>query len=133
MCLFWLFSLRFGAGDIMPEYSSLRPDPLGAKALYESLARMNGVGVVRNFDPLERLETEVSDPGNTTILFLGLDYEELKWADEETIQALDRLLLSGVRLVISLFPTRNGNADADECDSALDSKKEKPCKKKEPG
>src|SRR2546427_9645317 len=32
-----LFQLRFEAGDVYPPYSSLRADPLGTKALFESL------------------------------------------------------------------------------------------------
>ena len=38
-----LFRLRFAAGDVYPEYSSLRADPLGAMAFCESLERMPGL------------------------------------------------------------------------------------------
>ena len=33
----YLFLLRFEAGDVYPPYSSLRADPLGTMAWYESL------------------------------------------------------------------------------------------------
>ena len=42
-----LFKLRFEAGDIYPEYSSLRADPLGAKALYQSLESLLAVQIGR--------------------------------------------------------------------------------------
>ena len=35
--LFQLFRLRFAVGDVYPEYSSLRSDPVGTMAFYESL------------------------------------------------------------------------------------------------
>ena len=37
-----LFELRFAAGDVYPRYSSLRSDPVGVRALYDSLARLPG-------------------------------------------------------------------------------------------
>lgn len=49
-----LFALRFERGDIYPEYSSLRADPPGAKALYESLDQF--LSVRRNYQPLTRLD-----------------------------------------------------------------------------
>ncbi len=38
--LIQLILLRFESGDVYPPYSSLRADPLGCKALYESLGRV---------------------------------------------------------------------------------------------
>ena len=36
-----LFQLRFEAGDVYPPYSSYRADPLGTRALYQSLENLN--------------------------------------------------------------------------------------------
>ena len=38
-----LFKLRFEAGDVYPAYSSLRSDPLGTMAFYESLGKVPGI------------------------------------------------------------------------------------------
>jgi hypothetical protein len=61
----YLFNLQFESGDVYPEYSSLRADPLGSKLLFDTLARIPGVTVSRNFTALDELE-----PG-TTVLLLG--------------------------------------------------------------
>ncbi len=53
--LFHLFQLRFELGDIYPEYSSLRTDPLGTMALYESLQKLPGLSVGRDFSAENRL------------------------------------------------------------------------------
>ena len=50
-----LFLLRFAGGDVYPPYSSLRSDPFGTKALYESLERIPGVTVTRHLKPIEAL------------------------------------------------------------------------------
>src|SRR5690242_6328937 len=44
-----LFDLRFDVGDVYPPYSSLRSDPLGTMALFESLGRMSGLTLRRDF------------------------------------------------------------------------------------
>ncbi len=61
-----LFILRFESGDVYPAYSSLRSDPLGTRALYESLENIDSVMVGRNYRPLESLEFE---PGTTFFYF----------------------------------------------------------------
>src|SRR5256885_1893261 len=62
-----LFSLRFQTGDIYPPYSSLRTDPLGSKALYESLNDLGAVVTERNFKTLDKLP----EAAGVTLLFLG--------------------------------------------------------------
>src|SRR5579862_6010149 len=74
--LFELFKLRFEAGDVYPPYSSLRSDPLGASALYESLAKLPGIKVDRDF----RMTDELPDGKNTVYVQLAgrrEDWEEL--------------------------------------------------------
>jgi len=46
--LWKLYELRFAAGDIYPPYSSLRADPMGSKALYESILQLPGASAARN-------------------------------------------------------------------------------------
>ena len=53
-----LFELRFSTGDVYPPYSTLRADPLGAMAFYESLGKMPGISVRRDFSVSNRLPEE---------------------------------------------------------------------------
>jgi hypothetical protein len=92
-----LFRLRFEAGDIYPEYSSLRADPLGTKAFYQSL---NGLLTARrNYQAWPELE----DGRDTTLLFLGAAPESLEFTEAEFKQ-IERFVGSGGRLVIALLP-----------------------------
>jgi hypothetical protein len=50
-----LVGQRFAAGDGYPVYSSVRADPLGTKAIYDSLARMPGTTCERNYKKLDKL------------------------------------------------------------------------------
>ncbi len=85
-------------GAVYPEYSSLRSDPMGALALYESLSKVTRV---------ERLYKSrmSSDPGpGTTIFVLGVD--PVSWAhiDEDTLKDYETLTAKGARLVIAFLP-----------------------------
>ena len=53
-----LFQLRFEVGDVYPAYSSLRSDPLGTMAFYESLGRVPGISARRDFSTQNRLPEE---------------------------------------------------------------------------
>ena len=50
-----LFKARFDRGDVYPPYSSLRTDPLGTMALFESLNRLQNVRATRDFVAANRL------------------------------------------------------------------------------
>ena len=52
----WLFQLRLGGGDLYPNYSSLRADALGTRALYDALGLVPGMAVDRDYRPLAKLE-----------------------------------------------------------------------------
>lgn len=67
--LWALLVLRFEAGDVNPAYSSLRPDPLGVKALFQALEQMPGMTVERHFRPLSKL----AGTGKMTLFYLGLE------------------------------------------------------------
>lgn len=91
-----LFQWRFEAGDIYPEYSSLRTDPMGTQALFESFQMLRGVSTARNYQPLERVK-----PADATIFYLGLDTRSLVRTD---LADFDKLATGGGRLVIGLLP-----------------------------
>ncbi|MST95172.1 MAG: DUF4350 domain-containing protein [Pedosphaera sp.] len=96
-----LFNLRFAAGDAQPEYSSLRADPLGTKALYESLKPL--LPVRRNLQPL----LKIPDDQPATLLFAGVEADDLDlpWAD---FKHLESFLQHGGRVVITLYPSYTG-------------------------
>jgi len=63
--LYHLLLLQYATGEVYPPYSSYRADPLGTRALYESLERIEGVAPRRN---LTELRTAVLEPDGTLVL-----------------------------------------------------------------
>src|SRR2546430_15160586 len=92
-----VFRLRLTAGDVFPAYSSLRADPLGTRALYESLSALPGLRVARNFRPLDGAEPT---PPRTLIL-AGTAKEQWHHLTREQFDALDAAVKAGCRLVIT--------------------------------
>jgi len=100
-----LFILRFQTGDIYPAYSSLRSDPLGSRAFYDSLKNFNELSVQRNFHFLHSLKI-----GPDHVLFhLGTEVPGYDLIPQRISQDLDRLTESGGRLVISYLPVIKKN------------------------
>jgi hypothetical protein len=99
--LWWLYQLRFEAGDIYPPYSSLRADPLGAKALFESIQQLPGISAARNYRPVASLAKMPA-----TVLFLGVDSFAFENATEEQIKEYEALAAGGARVVIAMRPLR---------------------------
>jgi len=95
--LWQLFSLRFEAGDVYPPYSSLRADPLGTKALHDSLAFLDSRRVARHYRPLDKLD----DPRNTTVLWLGDSPSGLPAAEWRGF------IRGGGRLVVAWTPSQS--------------------------
>jgi hypothetical protein len=95
-----LFQLRFEAGDIYPAYSSLRADPLGAKAFFESLGKLPDLEVRRNFAPLDQLR----ETRDMTLFYFGIEAEDLRLLDENLATQWEALASNGGRLVLSLLP-----------------------------
>ena len=95
-----LLKLRFDAGDVYPPYSTLRADPLGAMALYESLQRLPGISVRRDFQAANRL------PGGWDTTYLQLAGEISLWRKlpEDVVRKIERFTIEGGRLVIILSP-----------------------------
>lgn len=85
-------------GAVYPEYSSLRSDPKGSMALYESLGKV--VEVRRLYKSREQ-----SDPGpGTTIFILGVDPVAWSQADVDTLKEYESLTGKGARLAIAFLP-----------------------------
>src|SRR5258706_10780125 len=68
-------------GEVYPPYSSLRTDPLGAKALFESLSEQPGLEVTRLYKARPPLDSA------TTLLILGVD--SLAWTKTSKPQVDD--------------------------------------------
>lgn len=95
--LLHLFNLRFEAGDNYPPYSSLRADPLGSKALYESLDQL--LPARRHLQSLSKL----TDTQDATLFWLGEDMRQLR-INRDEIAHLQTFLLNGGRIVFALLP-----------------------------
>jgi len=85
-------------GAAYPEYSSLRSDPMGTLALYESL------GKVMKVDRLYKSRMR-ADPGRDTTIFV-LGVEPVAWAKlkGDTLKQYEDLTAKGARLVIAFLP-----------------------------
>jgi hypothetical protein len=95
-----LFELRYERGDIYPPYSSLRTDPLGTSALYESLERLSGVTPRRYYEAQWQEEQ-----GNERTLFvLGTRPYGLSWLPRAEFERLQNFVASGGRLVVGFYP-----------------------------
>ena len=112
-----LFNLRFEVGDVYPAYSSLRSDPLGAMAFYESLGKLPGISTSRDFSTQNRLPEE---PHTVYLHLAGYRYE---WdrVPADLSHELEAFLARGNRLVITFFPQTSSyefrNYDEDETNS----------------
>ena len=100
-----LFQVRFEQGDVYPPYSSLRADPLGAMALFESLERMPGVVVRRDFSARNQLP----ESRDTTYLHLAADAADWRWMPDSLVKEIEGFLTRGGRLVITCKPETTGN------------------------
>jgi hypothetical protein len=85
--------LRFQSGDAYPPYSSFRTDPVGTKALYESMKRVEPGRARRNVQPIENLTGKTN-----TILLFGVDGNATP--DEESL--VRDLAQHGARVIIAL-------------------------------
>ena len=102
-----LYDLRLTAGDIYPVYSSFRADPLGAKVLYESLLRMHGYTVERNYQPLDNLHQR-----SGTMLWLGENPFAFPLRSEEDLKQFEAIASRGIRLVIAMAPVKRPDSAA---------------------
>jgi hypothetical protein len=102
LALFWGFEQvvvsPLETGAVYPEYSSLRSDPRGALALYESLGKL--LKVERLYKSRRQVE---AGPG-TTFFILGVDPEAWAKIKENTLKDYEKLTGTGARLVIAFLP-----------------------------
>jgi hypothetical protein len=96
-----LFQLRFESGDIYPPYSSLRSDPLGTRALYESLQQL--MPVHRHFRTLDLLRSGT----NTAVFLLGATPNNLELPLAE-VRGLEEVISKGAQLILTFTPRDSG-------------------------
>jgi hypothetical protein len=110
----YLFGVEFAAGDVYPEYSSLRADPKGAKLLLDSLARIPGVSAERSYLPLDFLPADFLFEDRATVLLLGLDPENFAKDPAPYLKSIEKLAARGNRVVAALqWDTENKLPRAD--------------------
>jgi hypothetical protein len=95
-------------GEVYPLYSTLRADPLGAMALYQSLAALPELNVSRLYK-----RRSVLDAG-AALLVLGVDAGAWNQTaenkiDADTIDGYEHLIQKGGRLLIAFLPARAPN------------------------
>ena len=95
-----LFLLRFKAGDVYPPYSSLRSDPLGTRAFYESLDNLDNIAAKRNYRPMSKIK---SGQG-VTFFYLGAKIFNSDSVYKDLLKSFEHIAKSGGRLVIAFFP-----------------------------
>lgn len=93
-----LFALRWEHGDVYPAYSTLRSDPLGARAFLESLEALPGLEVRRNYRPLQQLRPD--EP--VTLIYAGVARSSV-WGNEE-LRHFESLIANGSRAVFTFAP-----------------------------
>lgn len=117
----WLLSLQFARGNVFPPGSTLRSDPLGAKALYETFERLPAYRIERNFLPWG--EVELSP--DSALFALSLPREDLAAFFELEDPQLMGDVARGAHLVGVLEPGQGDEAEtANEEESELDSEAE---------
>lgn len=100
-----LFRLRFEAGDVYPPYSSLRADPLGTMALYESLDELPGITARRDFSAANKLPPE----SRVTYLHLAGELNAWRWLPPELFSEIEDFATRGGRFAIAMTPTTSLN------------------------
>ena len=98
--LFQLLKTRYEVGDVYPPYSSLRSDPLGVMAFYESLGNLRDLEVSRDFSANDHL------PEGRAITYLHLAGSPSQWSylPTELEREVEGFLARGNRLVITFSP-----------------------------
>jgi hypothetical protein len=112
-----LLMLRFESGDVYPPYSSLRSDPLGTRALFESLNTLAPDTARRWHRPPDQMNLGPQ----TTLLFCGLSINITELRGRNGKRLMDRLAIEGGRIVITLSDralSKNPDEEeqADPCD-----------------
>jgi hypothetical protein len=85
-------------GEVYPPYSTLRSDPLGARALYESLEALPELKVERLYKSRTVLNAD------QVLFVLGVDAVAWTVIGQKTLTEYENLLHNGGRLVIAFVP-----------------------------
>ena len=85
-------------GAVYPEYSSLRSDPMGSLALYESLAK------VLKVERLYKSRYQLDARSGTTFFVLGVDPAPWSKLEISTLEEYEALTRKCARLVIAFLP-----------------------------
>ncbi len=93
--------LQTESGGAFPPYSTMRADPLGARALYEALSRVPGLTVAQNARALRHLKAD----GDTAFFILGASETPDSAKD---LQKIESFVADGGRLIIS-YAIRGGS------------------------
>lgn len=93
-----LFNRQFASGELYPEFSTMRTDRTGAKLLYDSLAKLPGIAVERNFLPMEFLPRD-----GATLVLLGVDPMRVNWDDALFLRPLQRIASRGNRVLVAMY------------------------------
>ena len=117
-----LFLLRFETGDVYPPYSSLRSDPLGTRALHESLILLNPAAVSRNYNPMPDIQFEEF----TSLLHLGTVVFDAQAVSEDFAETIDRLTAAGGRLVMAFYPVGDRERTCRPCETTRGKDTESP-------
>jgi hypothetical protein len=94
-----LFRARIDSGDMYPPYSTFRADPLGSKALYDTLGATPGCAVARSYVPRERLHVR-----NAAVFFLGIDPGVIQFGSGKSLEEYEALAKQGNRVILTLLP-----------------------------
>lgn len=97
--VFELLMLRFETGDVYSPYSSLRSDPLGAKAYYEGLQLQPELQVERRYRPVRK-----ADYSGTALFYLGCAAGAREFRSERLRSPLESVATSGGRLIVGFLP-----------------------------
>jgi hypothetical protein len=92
-----LFDRQFAAGELYPEFSSLRTDRMGSKLLYDSLGKLPGITVERNFLPFEFLPRD-----GAALLLVGTDPMRMNWNDAMLLRSVEDVAARGNRVVVAM-------------------------------
>ncbi len=97
----WIFAhiylVSVETGSVFPRYSSLRSDPVGAKALYDSLAELPGFRVRRWFKPVDELKD-----ADAVVLMLNEPAQPWVIASQKSLTEMEERAQRGLRLVYAL-------------------------------
>lgn len=126
LSLYQLINLQYSAGKAYPRYSSLRTDPIGTAALYDSLNAMQGLRAVRHIDTLGQTTL---DPASTLLFAAGTTGADPK----SILDQLDSFVQDGGELIIFFRPifqkprpiNRNDEEDGENQDEDEDEDEDK--------